>query len=628
MKILLIKLKKMHSKSLLFIALIGTLIATACGPKPTEDLPNILWLVSEDNSPFFGCYGDDFAVTPNFDKMASEGILYTDAFANAPVCAPARSTIITGCYASSMGTLGMRSQYPIPEFIKFLPEYLKKKGYYCTNCSKEDYNTVKKNKGWDESSRTATYKNCPDSVPFFHVQNIGVSHESCLHPAKRIAVENLIHDPAKINLPPYHPDIPEMRIDWARYYDVITLLDTQIGQFLQQLEDDGLAENTIVFYYGDHGGVLGRSKRYIYESGTRVPLIIRFPDKYKYLAPSKAGSSEDRIVSFVDLLPTMLSLVGIEIPEYIQGNAFLGEQKTDDPEYVFLFRERMDERIDMVRVVRDEQYRYIRNYMPYRPALQKLDYLWKAESMMAWEKAWKDGKCNEVQSRFFLPKPSEELYNVKEDPWEVNNLIDNPDYQKIKERMSNSLDQYLVEYHDAGFIPEGERSRKTEGTTSYEYFRSENYRETEVQAAASFAVTATPSDLPALKNYTENESSEIRFWGATGLLILGEKARDASDVLQKLTSDDSYDVRSVAAEALYHLGEKETAFKVLTEVLLEGNQMEQVRALNAIDYMDEGELMKESVAGIIERSIDKIGNHSGGSYNLFAAKNLLLKWGD
>jgi N-sulfoglucosamine sulfohydrolase len=602
-------------------------ILTSCGPEQTDELPNILWLVSEDNSTFFGCYGDDFATTPNFDKLASEGVLYTHAFANAPVCAPARSTIITGCYASSTGTLGMRSNYTVPDFIKFLPEFLKEKGYYCTNCAKQDYNMIKTDKGWDESSREASFRNRPDNVPFFHVQNFGVSHESSLHNwQRRASVEDLVHDPAKVKLPPYHPDIPEMRNDWAWYYDVITILDTQIGEYLQQLEDEGLAENTIVIYYGDHGGVVGRSKRYVYESGTHVPMIIRIPEKYRHLAPGKPGSKEDRIVSFVDLMPTMLSLTGIEIPDYVQGKAFLGKQKTKDPEYAFLFRERMDERIDMVRAVRDQQYRYIRNYMPYRPALQKLDYLWKAESMTAWHKAWQDGECNEVQSRFFLPKPSEELYDVNADPWEVNNLIDDPAYQKIKERMSLALDQYLENYHDAGFIPEGERSRKTEATTSYEYFRSDNYNEAEVQAAAKLAVTATTDDISTLTGYFENENSEIRFWGATGLLILGEDARGSLDALKKLTSDESYDVRNVAAEALYHLGEHETAFSVLTEVLEKGNQMEQVRALNAIDFMDEGELMKEYVADIIERSKNQPVNHSGGSYNLFAAKNLLLKW--
>ncbi len=288
----------------------------------------------------------------------------------------------------------------------------------------------------------------------------------------------------------------------------------------------------------------------------------------------------------------------------------------------------MDERIDMVRAVRDRQYRYIRNYMPYRPALQKLDYLWKAESMAAWERAWKEGKCNEVQSRFFMPKPSEELYDVNTDPWEVNNLIDDPGYLKIKERMSRALDEYLVRYHDAGFIPEGERSRKTEGTTSYEYFRSEQYRESEVQTAASLAVTAAPDDIPRLINYTGNESSEIRYWGATGLLILGEKTRGTIEALQKLSNDDSYVVRTVAAEALYHLGDKKTAFEVLRKVLAEGNQMEQVRALNAIDFMEDGKLLKESVEGVITGIQDQQIDHSGGSYHFRAASNLLLKWGD
>ena len=212
---------------------------------------------------------------------------------------------------------------PFRKKIKFLPEYLRETGYYCTNCAKEDYNTVKEFKGWHESSQKATYRNRPENTPFFHVQNFGVSHESCLH--QWIPTEELQHDPALVQLPPYHPDIPEMRHDWAQYYDKVSELDRQIGEFLKQLEEDGLSENTIVVYYGDHGGVLGRSKRYIYETGTRVPMIVHFPEKYKYLSPVKTGSAEGRVVSFVDLAPTMLSLAGIETPDYMQGNAFLGK---------------------------------------------------------------------------------------------------------------------------------------------------------------------------------------------------------------------------------------------------------------------------------------------------------------
>ena len=377
-------------KYLVLMFVLATILA-GCRPQRAE-LPNIVWLVSEDNSPLLGCYGDGFATTPNLDRLASQGVMYTRAFANAPVCAPARSTIITGCYASSLGTLPMRSTNPIPEKIKFLPEYLTDAGYYCTNCAKEDYNTVKEFKGWHESSREATYRNRPENTPFFHVHNFGVSHESCLH--QWIPTEELQHDPALVQLPPYHPDSPEMRHDWAQYYDKVSELDRQIGEFLK-----------------------------------------------------------GRIVSFVDLAPTMLSLAGIETPDYMQGNAFLGKYKTADPEYVFLYRGRMDERLDMSRAVRDSRFRYIRNYMPWRPALQKLEYLWRAPSMASWEKAYLAGECDEVQSGFFEPRPVEELYDTQQDPWEINNLAENTEYTEVLERMRETSSKTKSRKFTSGQTP-------------------------------------------------------------------------------------------------------------------------------------------------------------------------------
>ncbi|MFW5773640.1 MAG: sulfatase, partial [Tangfeifania sp.] len=360
-------LKKLTGFTLLFFTLINFLMLYSCQEKRPEELPNILWLTSEDNSPFLGCYGDEFATTPNLDKLASEGFLYTHAYANAPVCAPARNTIITGVYANSGGNQHMRSYYPISEVVKTYPEFLREAGYYCTNNSKTDYNTnsIEPNKIWDESSRDAHYKNRAEGQPFFAVFNTTISHESSIH--NSIPNEKLRHSPDEVPIPPYHPETPAMKHDWAQYYDKVEDMDTQIGKWLQELEDAGLADNTIVFYYGDHGGVIARSKRYVYETGTRVPFIVRIPEKYKYLFPEeKTGSEVNRLISFVDLAPTLLSIAGIEIPDFLQGNAFLGDQKTEDPEYAFMFRGRMDERYDMSRAVRDQKFRYIRNYMPYR----------------------------------------------------------------------------------------------------------------------------------------------------------------------------------------------------------------------------------------------------------------------
>lgn len=373
------------------------------------DRPNILWIVSEDNTTLLGCYGDKTATTPNIDNLAKQGILYTNAFCTAPVCAPSRSTLITGMYPTTMGTENMRSTYPIPKFIQFFPRYLREAGYYTSNNAKKDYNTIDQPDAWDESSDKATYKNRKSGQPFFAVFNIGTSHESSLHKY----LTNLRHDPKKITVPAYQPATPEMRHDWAQYYDKLEDMDKEVGAFLKELDDAGLTENTIVFYYGDNGGVLPRSKRFMYESGLHVPLIIRIPKKYAKLAPAVAGTKTDRIITFVDFAPTILSLAGIKIPQYLQGYAFLGNQQAKEQDYGYSFRGRMDERIDLVRSVRDKQYRYIRNYYPNKIYAQYIEYLWNAPSMKSWDSAYKTGQLNEVQSRFFNTKPVEELFDCQ-----------------------------------------------------------------------------------------------------------------------------------------------------------------------------------------------------------------------
>ena len=332
-------------------------------PRLVQRRPNILWITSEDNSPLLGCYGDTFATTPRLDKLAAEGVLYENAFANAPVCAPARCTIITGMYACSLGTHHMRSRYAIPSWVKAYPRYLRKAGYYCTNRSKTDNNIAWNDKApWNACSKRAGYGKRKPGQPFFSFVNITVSHESSIH-RKQAKTR---HDTAKVPLPPYHPDTPDIRHDWAQYYDKVEDMDGRVGRILDKLEADGLADDTIVFYYADHGGVLCRSKRFLYDTGTRVPMIVRFPKNYRHLAPGKPGTRTDRIVSFVGLAPTLLSLAGIKVPDHMQGEAFLGAQARPERDYAYLFRGRMDERYDMARAIRDKKYKYIRNYMPHR----------------------------------------------------------------------------------------------------------------------------------------------------------------------------------------------------------------------------------------------------------------------
>lgn len=589
-------------KSFIFLISLSFLFFSSCKYNyNTLEPPNILWLVSEDNSPFLGCYGDTFAETPNLDKMALVGIRYTHAYANAPVCAPARSTLITGCYATSLGTQHMRSQYPLPENIRFFPQILRKNGYYCTNNAKEDYNTQWKGVDiWDESSSKASYLNRPEGKPFFHVQNFNVTHESRIHKWE----EPLKHDPAKVMLPPYHPDTPEMRHDWAQYYEKISTLDEQIGNFLQKLEEEGLADNTIVFYYADHGGVLARSKRFVYETGTHVPLIIRFPKKYRKIAPGKPGSVSDRLVSFVDFAPTVLSLAGIQPPQYMQGKTFLGKYKTKHENYVFMFRGRMDERYDMSRAVRSQQYRYIRNYMPERIYGQHLNYLWRAPSCRSWEEAYLNGKCNEIQSRFWEPKPPEELYNTFLDPWEVNNLADNPGYKSVLESMRSACNKHILDIFDSGFIPEPELIEITRKTAIADYTRSMNYPLPEILEIANKAIMQNQENTSLFLDKLNDPNPVVRYWAIYGIMLLGDQTDKTVPAVEKALNDSSDVVRMTAAEILCSSPDPEKGIKVLKEELKNKNKFVKLWAVNIITNLPDEKriLFKQVISAVLEGS--------------------------
>lgn len=605
------------------LALSGT--EQAWCKKAAERLPNIVWITSEDNSPILGCYGDSFATTPHLDKLASEGFLYTHAYANAPVSAAVRNTIITGVYACSAGNQHMRSVNKKSDIIHYYPEFLRKSGYYCTNNSKEDYNiSPEQTEGiWDDLSENAHYKNRKPGQPFFAIFNTNISHESCIH--KSIPAEQLRHSPNKVVLPPYHPDTPEIRHDWAQYYDKVEEMDTWVGKIVKELEESGELENTIIFYYGDHGGVLGRSKRFVYETGTHVPLIIRIPERYKYLYPaSQSDSRIDRLVSFVDLAPTLLSIIGVDIPAWMQGNAFLGRQTTSPPEYVYMFRNRMDERYDMTRSVRDRKFRYIRNYMPHRIYGQHINYLWAAPSMRSWEKVYLEGKCNAVQSAFWQTKPTEELYDTENDPWEVNNLATDLAYKTVLERMRNANDKWMRKIIDADFIPEGEYKAINQKTSLYDYMRSENVSFSTILQIANTASEGDKVNISLFKQWLRDKDQTIRYWAATGLLIIGENAQSAIPELKEALHDTSPSVAIVAAEALYKLGEKKQSLNRLIEAVADPDIFVRNHALNVLDFLDEkSHATKEAVMQLMKRST---GDKNPMRYDIRMVKWLSEKW--
>ncbi|MDZ7619295.1 MAG: sulfatase-like hydrolase/transferase [Patescibacteria group bacterium] len=578
------------------------LLPPASRAATAADRPNILWITSEDNGPFLGCYGDKFANTPNLDRLAAQSVLYENAVANAPVCAPARSTIITGMYASSLGTEHMRSQNRVPDYVKLFPWYLRQAGYYCTNHSKTDYNLAPVPKdAWDEITK-GQYRNRKSGQPFFAVFNLTVSHESSLHGSK---VEP-DYPATGLQLPPYHPDTPEIRSNWGQYYKIISNLDGQVGKLLRELDEAGMADNTIVFYYSDHGGILPRSKRFLFDTGVHVPMMVRFPAKYQHLAPAEPGSRLDRPVSFVDLAPTVLSLAGVPIPEHMQGRAFMGEQAAKPSDFTYMFRGRMDERYDMMRAVRSRRYKYIRNYMPHRVYGQHLAYLWKMPATKSWEDAFKAGKCNSEQSAFWQPKPTEELFDLATDPWEVRNLANCPQHKDILAEMRQLNRTHILSVRDAGFLPEAEMMLRAEaaGKTIREMAQDEAlYPLQRILAAAELAGERRPDSLPKLTALLADPDAGVRFWAATGCAALAEAAAPAADALESLLADPSPDVRIAAAESLCLIGRRDGAMKVLTNLVSHEHPSVALRAVNALENL--GDLARsgyEAVRHVADRA--------------------------
>jgi arylsulfatase A-like enzyme len=571
------------------------------GEAPPPARPNILWIVSEDNNPYLGCYGDKVARTPTLDALAAKGVLFENCFSQAPVCAPSRFTLITGMYATSCGPAEhMRAQGKVPKELRGFPAYLRDAGYYCTNNAKTDYNApINMKDAWDESGNKAHWRSRPAGRPFFAVFNHEVTHESSLFPkgGKPYVPPPDGTDPAKVVPPAYHPDTPEFRRDRAHYYDQMNRLDGQVARLLKQLDDDGLSEDTIVFYYGDNGGILPRSKRFCYDSGLHVPLIIRFPKKWQHLAPGAAGSRVDGPVSFVDFAPTVLGLAGVAAPKYMQGHAFAGPA-AGAQEFAFSFRNRMDERYDFVRTARDKRYRYMRNYMPHLIYGQHVQYMWGMTSVKAWDRLNREGKLAGPQNIFWGGKPEEELYDLQADPSEVNNLAASPEHQDRLKRMRAAVREHMLRTRDNGFIPEGSPLEGFDATRDEKAYPLER-----IMDAADAATKRDAANLPKFIEWMNDANECIRYWAALGCVMLREKAAPAAGAIAKRLEDASGSVRVAAAEALCHVGQAEKGVAALAECLTK-SEVTKVRLQAANALQNIGEKARPALAAIEKAQSD------------------------
>jgi N-sulfoglucosamine sulfohydrolase len=531
-----------------------------------ENSPNILWINTEDIGPALGCYGDEQAKTPFLDQLAGEGIVYTNAYASSPICAPSRSTLITGIHSTSMGTQHLRSEVPMPESLKILPEIMSAHGYYCITTHKTDYNFSPRGR-WDEINDSVFWKVKETGKPFFSMVTIGSTHEGRTNSHKDFFNEDdFRHDPSDFELPPYVPQTAEMRAIYARQYDLITKMDKGFGEIIDNLKKDGLYDNTIIFFFSDHGFGLPKGKRWLLPTGLKVPLIVRIPQKYQGMANSDPGTKNNRLVNFPDFAPTVLNLAGLDIPEYMQGTPFLGEKEFETKKMLYGSRSRADDVYDISRSVFDGKYFYVKHFLPYLPIIEDaMIFSSRKRSVTELRKEAKQG--NEQAKQFFLPKPAEELYDIQADPHQMNNLASNADFKRIIEAMRDSLKRKILSTRDAGLLNEAEMLRRAEGSSPYEYAQSRDY-EIEKILQTAWKVGIADVSFDELKD----PDSGVRYWALENFIAQHDSLDITPSQFEFLLDDESPVVQIKAAELMCYLGDNQKPTKVMAGHLDAGNE--------------------------------------------------------
>lgn len=523
------------------------------------DRPNIVWVVSEDNgATHLRLYNPQGAPTPNIEKLAARGVTFNHAFSNAPVCSTARSTLITSSFAPRLGVQNHRRSalMPMPENHRMFPAYLRDAGYHTTNNSKEDYNAIKADDVWDESSGQATYRDRDPGQPFFHVQNFGQTHEGQLFfTAEQMAAEPTQNDPDNVRVPDYLPDTLLFRYTVAKYLDLQMKMDGEIGKFLDQLEADGLLDDTIIFYYGDHGGIMPRSKGYAYETGLHVPLVVAAPPKWQHLLPSGPGTREDAFVSFVDFGATVLNLAGVEVPDAFDGKPFLGEGVSADDlaarDTVFGYANRFDEKTDFVRTVRRGNFKYMRHYTPFTVDMLHNNYRYRQLAYQEWRRLFRAGELPPHQAQFFLPRAPEALYDVSADPDEVNNLAGDPAYVDTLRELRATLKAQLISTADLSFYPESVMiSDAIKNPTAFgEAHRNEIARLVGIADLALLPYATAENDL---RNALASDNAWDRYWGVVAASSFGEQALPLVPLVEEIAMGDAE--RTVRVRAAEFLG--------------------------------------------------------------------------
>ncbi|MDF3076823.1 MAG: betC 8 [Sphingobacteriaceae bacterium] len=540
-----------------------------------QDKPNILWLVTEDMSPYLSCYGNKMIKTPNLDKLAADGIRFTEAHSNSVQCSPSRSTLVSGIYAISLGTDMHRSKNPVRDDFYF-PLYLRNAGYYCVNNNKQDYNNQKTPANvWDVSNGKADYRSRPDkSKPFFAQYNQGITHMT-----RVISPLNERTGPRAVamndvDVPAYIPDLPEVRNDISWNMGAVVKMDEWVGKQIEDLKAAGEYDNTIIFFFSDHGGTVPRGKAYVYESGTHVPLIVSFPPKWKHLAASVIPQVNNKLVSFVDFAPTVLSLAGVPIPEFMHGKPFFTEaakKKENEAPYLFTFRANQSSSYAPSRAITDGRYKLILNFQSAYPNGTRQDYQWQMPAQQAWDVANKQGKLTSpIYKRFWEPVEQFEFFDLSKDSMEVNNLAADKSYAEVFNRLKGALKSELYKQRDVGLMPPAYRqSNKKEGDL-YTLVKNGKININPVIDAAIVASERKVANVPQLMKYLKSGDPSVQYWGASGLCGLAKvgliKAMPAEAVAAFKSKSHIEEVNNMLAEGMIYTSNSKEALDYLVSI--------------------------------------------------------------
>ncbi len=569
-------------------------LGSSCQLQTAEELPppNIVWIVSEDNSKHYLKLFDKNGIeTPNIAALAAQGIQFNRVFSNGAVCSVARSAIISGCYGPRTGTQFHRKlkQVPMPDSLMMFPFYLRKAGYYTANNAKEDYNFIKGNGVWDESSKQAHYGNRTEGQPFMYVHNIETTHESRLHFTEEDRQTPTTTDANSFEVQPKHPNTELFKYTNAYYRDKIQEMDTEVGEVVNALKEDGLLDNTFIFYYGDHGGVLPGSKGYLYETGLHVPMVVYVPEKYKHLAPLPKGSATNGFVSFIDLAPTVLHLVGIEVPEQMDGKPFLGEGISEQTltlrDEAYGYADRFDEKYDQVRSVRKGRYKYIRNYQPFNFDGLMNNYRYRQLAYQEWKSLYLEGALNEAQSAFFEPRPAEQLFDIESDPFETNNLAGDPQYEDTLQSLRNKLNNWVTAMPDLSFYPEHYLvAHAFDNPVSFGKQHQAaimRYRD-----LADLSLQSFEQAEGRLKESLKSSDPWERYWALIVCSSFGEAAREVVPMARSIASEDTELINRVRAAEFMGIIRAENPVKVMTQALYASEDpVESLLIFNSIALM-------------------------------------------